>query len=143
MLVIPLASSKLISRAFFKSSSKELYSIRALRGCIGLGLEAKETLRSEGGPCDFLSSFSKQPSSTRTGCMMPRWGRGIDLLEHCWSNTLPQFLQWCFRFVKVKAVRHRMQTSLSAHSGGALLSTMLLATSTLGGKRKPSLWRLS
>lgn len=50
--------------------------------------------------------------------MIPMWGRGSVLLEHCWSKQLPQLRQWCFRFVKVKAVRHRMQTSESTHSGG-------------------------
>lgn len=70
--------------------------------------------------------------------MIPKCGRGIDLEEHCWSKILPQFLQWCFLFVRVKAVLHRMQTSLSVHSGGALLSTMLLETSTFGGNLKPS-----
>jgi hypothetical protein len=40
------------------------------------------------------------------------------LLEHAPQKTLPQLRQWCLRFVKVKAVRHRMQTSESDHSGG-------------------------
>ena len=74
---------------------------------------------------------------------------------------MPQLRQWCFRFVKVKAVRHRMHTSESTHSGGyrgtqhqldyhpygaeeleptALLSIMLLATVTLGGNWNPSIF---
>lgn len=69
-------------------------------------------------PRDRSVSFAWQPSSTRTGSMMPRWGRGMLLLEQAPQKTLPQFRQWCLRFVKVKAVRHRMQTSESVHSGG-------------------------
>jgi hypothetical protein len=72
------------------------------------------------------------------------------LLEHAPQKTFPQLRQWCLRFVKVKAVRQRMQTSESLHSGGcdgqyltwsgmyeqrtALLSSMLLAMFSLGGK---------
>jgi hypothetical protein len=40
------------------------------------------------------------------------------LLEPAPQKTLPQFRQWCLRLVNVKAVRHRMQTSESVHSGG-------------------------
>lgn len=40
------------------------------------------------------------------------------LLEQAPQKTFPQFRQWCFRLVKVKAVRHRIQTSESVHSGG-------------------------
>ena len=80
-LEIPLVSSKLISNAFFKSSSK-LLSTRALRGCIELGFGAKDTRRSETPP-DLFVNFSWHPSSTRTGCMMPRCGRGMDFEEHC------------------------------------------------------------
>jgi hypothetical protein len=73
------------------------------------------------------------------------------LLEHGPQKTLPQLRQWCLRFVNVKAVRQRMQTSESDHSGGydimlateacleyrmltALLSSILLAMFSLGGK---------
>jgi hypothetical protein len=62
------------------------------------------------------------------------------LLEQAPQKTFPQFRQWCLRLVKEKAVRHRMQTSESVHSGGALLSSMLLAMFALGGKWKPSRW---
>jgi hypothetical protein len=54
------------------------------------------------------------------------------------QNTFPQFLQWCLRLVKVNFSRHLMHTSESAHSGGAELSNMLLATSCRGGKSKRS-----
>jgi hypothetical protein len=40
------------------------------------------------------------------------------LLEQAPQKTFPQLRQWCLRLVKVKAVRHRMQTSESVHSGG-------------------------
>jgi hypothetical protein len=72
------------------------------------------------------------------------------LAEQAPQKTFPQLRQWCLRFVKVKAVRHRMQTSESVHSGGyysqhtaygrikaaltALLSNMLLAICSFGGK---------
>lgn len=40
------------------------------------------------------------------------------LLEQAPQKTFPQLRQWCLRFVKVKGVRQRMQTSESDHSGG-------------------------
>lgn len=49
---------------------------------------------------------------------MPRCGRGIVLLEQAPQKTFPQLRQWCLRFVKVKGVLQRMQTSESIHSGG-------------------------
>ena len=57
VFVMPFASSKLISSALLRSSSK-LLSILALRGCIGVGLVAKETRRSVGLTSDFFVSFS-------------------------------------------------------------------------------------
>jgi hypothetical protein len=68
--------------------------------------------------CDRSVIFCQHPSSTRTGVMMPRCGKGNVLLEQDWQKTLPQFRQWCLRLVKLKGVRHRMQTSESDHSGG-------------------------
>lgn len=57
-LEMPFASSKLISKAFFKSSSKLLPSIRALRGCIVLGFGANDTRRSLPPPLPFLVNLS-------------------------------------------------------------------------------------
>jgi hypothetical protein len=53
--------------------------------------------------------------------VIPYFGNGIILLEHAWSNTNPQFRQWCFRFVKVNAVLHRMHTSESTHAGAVVV----------------------
>jgi len=58
-LDIPLASSKLISSAFLRSSSKLLASTRALRGCIVVGFGANDTRRSEPPlPPDFFTNLS-------------------------------------------------------------------------------------
>jgi hypothetical protein len=54
---------------------------------------------------------------------MPRWGSGMLLLEQGPQKTFPQLRQWCLRLVKVKAVRHRMQTSESVHSGATTHGT--------------------
>lgn len=53
------------------------------------------------------------------------------MLEHAWSNTLPQFRQWCFRLVNVNAVRHRMHTSESIHVGAVVVDKS--AAFTWGG----------
>ena len=50
------------------------------------------------------------------------------LLEQAPQKTFPQLRQWCLRLVKVKAVRHRMQTSESVHSGGCRLVLARLGT---------------
>ena len=61
--------------------------------------------------------------------MIPRCGRGMDLLEQEPQKTLPQFRQWCLRFVKVNFSRHRMHTSESVHSGGWILLDSDMGTS--------------